>query len=105
MASATTRKRIRSNTGNHSGTRRFASSLDRPSQYVEGVTGQVRRGYRKTKNMIRRHPGISSAILLAGCGLAAGVLVGVMMRSRVLSRRSMVPSPEAIAEFLTCWRR
>ena len=41
----------------------------------------VREGYQQAEEAIRRHPGESAAICF-GAGLAVGVLVGIVLRSR-----------------------
>jgi hypothetical protein len=56
--------------------------------------------------MIRRHPGTSSAILLLGVGIAAGIAVSLAMKGRFSYRRPLnFLSTEALSDCLTNWRR
>jgi hypothetical protein len=107
MAATATRTKLRSSTRVHrNGVRRsYASNVNRARGYLEGMTNRVRSGYRSTRNMIRRHPGTSSAILAIGISAVAGVLVGVALRSRFKTRWPLVSSPESLADFLASWHR
>ena len=84
-----TLRRTRSMTGgkNHRvASRAHSSQIMRTIGRSSGsALKQARRSYRRAATAIRRNPQTTVALALLGTGLVAGIVVGVIMRRRVMS--------------------
>jgi uncharacterized protein YjbJ (UPF0337 family) len=60
---------------------RFSEAADRAGEAVRAAAGRAREGYVEAQRLVRQRPAEAVAVAF-GTGLIAGVIVGLMVRSR-----------------------